>query len=110
MTPHERGKVLRQAVNYSIANNIVYYNCVDEKKNLWEAEVSTKPLIKYFSTNEAAGSTKSMIGLEVMFTPGELDYSCPVYNYAVYYPVDFKSYRWACRKLAEFQVLQKLGA
>jgi hypothetical protein len=109
MTPHERGKILRQVINWAIKNDSVYYHCLSEKKNLWEVEVTGRPELEYFSDHLSAGSTKSIMGFEIHMTPGELDYSCPVYNYREYYPVDFKSYRWACRKLAEYQILQKLG-
>jgi len=110
MTLKERGLELRRAVNYSVRNNSVFY--FEIGKNRWVAEVEycTKTPITYREGDvEWTGTQRTSVRLEVYFTPNQLDYNgCHVYNLEEKWPVDWKTYQWAVRKLSQHHVIQKM--
>lgn len=111
MTPRDRGQELRRAVNYSVRNNQVDY-IETGRDNRWVAEVHyriQRETTYTHSHEEWAGTENVYVCFEVYFTPDRLDYGgCHVYNEGYEYPVDWKTYRWAVRKLSEHQVMQRM--
>lgn len=102
----ENGKLLRRAVNYAINTNEVRFELFVPIENRWIANI-------YFFENKY--DPPEIFEFEVEFLPGSLDFSMPVFSMPAWdryvrerVPVDFKTYRWACRKLEEFQIMQKL--
>lgn len=104
----ERGDELRRAINYSIKHNKVYYEKLS--KNRWVAEVTLvekRPVDSHHRTVNSQ-HTDYKTSFSIYFTPNTLDYSgCHVYVSQIPWRVDWKSYRWAIRKLSEYQIMKK---
>lgn len=100
------GARLRRAINQSIRDGRVFYEQLDDGR--WYAEVAY--LQKHsFSNEEHFGWQTTADGFEIKFTPNEIEYNgTHVYNLGDPYPVDWKTYCWAVRKLSEHQIMDKL--
>lgn len=106
LTRTERGRQLRRAVNFAIKDDGVDYEKL--KDGSWRATVYYRETTSH-SDEETFGWTVYVSEFSVDFRPGELEYhDGPVRNIDEVWPVDFKTYAWAVRKLANYQVHQKL--
>lgn len=108
MTPRERGRELRRAINESIREGRVYYD--DMGGGVCIADVSYQFYVDEETPSESIRS-KIAVSFEVEFCPNQIEHNHwrqQVRNCGAIWSVDWKTYRWAIRTLSEYQVLQKL--
>lgn len=110
--PRERGQILRRAIKQAIQEDRVAFE--ESRPNRWRA------VLEYMYDKEVPCVTpdgKDGVVIQtylsyftVWFTPDVLEYGrCPVYESTHHYYVDWRTYRWAVRKLSEYQVMQKMS-
>ncbi len=103
----ERSLLFRQAVNESIRENDVIFENIG--KNRLRAEVTSR-IHESFTNATEFGWTSIVTVFQIEFTPNWVDYNgVHVFQEGDPWRVDWKTYRWAIRKLSHHQVMAIIG-